>query len=417
MDLTKQLDSKAAKQGKKADTFSLVRTSQAPSLLQLKDVVLATAVDLKRTAPRPVVAPSGVSSKSVSPFSRRPSPPRSATPIPTTSGLSFFKSIADSLKRTNELSNQEVQKLHSQRSTKKTQDAMAMAAEESAKCKAAKEVRKSLTAQLKGFAEKLPPGAYDAENIKPAYLPNSIEPNGIHLPDSNGGHHLRAKSISGSSLASTAFESSLLNRTIRNAGLSTNSIQIEAEWIEQYEPGVYITLVALRDRTRDLKRVCFSRRRFGEHQAETWWSENWDKVYERYNVRSTDKSSNQAGEPHRTEGVENWFKDPEYGLKAIDLSRNNLKGEILSEIENLTSLDSLDLSRNDLCGRIPSSLSQIDGIGALDLSYNNLSGRIPSGRHMDTFGASFFEGNPNLCAPESATNKVAHSSELTKPQL
>lgn len=33
--------------------------------------------------------------------------------------------------------------------------------------------------------------------------------------------------------------------------------QVEAEWIEQYEPGVYITLTALRDGTRDLKRVRF----------------------------------------------------------------------------------------------------------------------------------------------------------------
>ena len=115
MDLIKQLDSKAAaKQGKKADTFSLVRTSQPQSLLQLKDVVLSTAIDLKRTAPRPVLTPSGVSSRSVSPFSRRPSPPRSATPIPTTSGLSFSKSITDSLKKTNELLNQEVLKLRGQ---------------------------------------------------------------------------------------------------------------------------------------------------------------------------------------------------------------------------------------------------------------------------------------------------------------
>lgn len=114
MDLIKQLDSKAAKQGKKAETFSLVRTSQAPSLLQLKDVVLSTAVDLRRPVPRPVLTPSGVSSRSVSPFSRRSSPPRSATPVPTTSGLSFSKSIADSLKKTNELLNQEVQKLRAQ---------------------------------------------------------------------------------------------------------------------------------------------------------------------------------------------------------------------------------------------------------------------------------------------------------------
>lgn len=34
--------------------------------------------------------------------------------------------------------------------------------------------------------------------------------------------------------------------------------------------------------------VC-SRRRFGEHQAETWWSENRDRVYKRYNVWSTAK--------------------------------------------------------------------------------------------------------------------------------
>ncbi|XLR66991.1 hypothetical protein HN51_009576 [Arachis hypogaea] len=138
-------------------------------------------------------------------------------------------------------------------------------------------------------------------------------------------------------------------------------------------------------------------------------------------------------------GVENWFKDPEFSLKVIDLSgnhltgeipkeigylvglnelnlsRNNLKGEIPSEIGNLTSLESLDLSRNDLCGKIPSSLSQIDGIGALDLSYNNLSGRIPSGRHMDTFGASFFEGNPNLCG-EQLNKTCPEDMTVTKPQ-
>ncbi|KAJ1388453.1 Zinc finger, FYVE/PHD-type [Sesbania bispinosa] len=384
MDLIKQLDSKAAKQGKKADTFSLVRASQAPSLLQLKDVVLSTAIDLKRTVPRPVLTQSGVSSRSVSPFSRRPSPPRSATPIPTTSGLSFSKSIADSLKKTNELLNQEVLKLRAQvetlrqrcelqelelqRSAKKTQEAMALAAEESTKSKAAKEVIKSLTAQLKDLAERLPPGVYDAENIRPVYLPNGLESNGIHYPDLNGERHTRAESISGSSLASIGLESSLMNRTegnfpgsygtslyqqsrglvasngtddypdaklpngsgviqassnsvsdtvegrdsghfqddesdmrSRNAALPANSNQIEAEWIEQYEPGVYITLVALRDGTRDLKRVRFSRRRFGEHQAETWWSENREKVYERYNVRSTDKSSNQAA--RRAEGA------------------------------------------------------------------------------------------------------------------
>lgn len=38
---------------------------------------------------------------------------------------------------------------------------------------------------------------------------------------------------------------------------ATTTDHVEAEWIDQYEPGVYITLVALRDGSRDLKRVRF----------------------------------------------------------------------------------------------------------------------------------------------------------------
>jgi hypothetical protein len=39
--------------------------------------------------------------------------------------------------------------------------------------------------------------------------------------------------------------------------ISLSSDQVQAEWIEQYEPGVYITLTTLLDGTRDLKRVRF----------------------------------------------------------------------------------------------------------------------------------------------------------------
>ncbi|XP_022989758.1 PH, RCC1 and FYVE domains-containing protein 1-like [Cucurbita maxima] len=370
MDLIKQLDNKAAKQGKKADTFYLVRSSQAPSLLQLRDVVLSTAVDLRRTAPKPVLTASGVSSRSVSPFSRKPSPPRSATPVPTASGLSFSKSITDGLKKTNDLLNHEVLKLRSQveslrqrcelqelelqKSMKKTREAMAVAAEESGKSKAAKEVIKLLTAQLKDMAERLPPGVYDAEKMRSVHLSNGLESNGVNHLNMNGERHSRSDSLSSYSCASptasdaaawqgsygAAHSSRELSGTnesilqqdridsrdsrLPNSGRAqpasssasvtavgkeleslqdgennsraktsvlANATQVEAEWIEQYEPGVYITLVALRDSTRDLKRVRFSRRRFGEHQAENWWSENREKVYERYNVQNSDKSS------------------------------------------------------------------------------------------------------------------------------
>ena len=53
-------------------------------------------------------------SRTVSPFSRKPSPPRSATPVPTMSGLSVSKNISDSLKKTNELLRHEVLLLRAQ---------------------------------------------------------------------------------------------------------------------------------------------------------------------------------------------------------------------------------------------------------------------------------------------------------------
>ncbi|XP_014499491.1 LRR receptor-like serine/threonine-protein kinase FLS2 [Vigna radiata var. radiata] len=103
------------------------------------------------------------------------------------------------------------------------------------------------------------------------------------------------------------------------------------------------------------------------------------------------------------------------GLVSLNLSRNNLSGEIPSDIGYLSSLESLDLSRNQLYGRIPSSLSQMDFLQNLDLSHNSLSGRIPLARHMDTFDASCFEGNIDLCG-EQLNKSCAGDQTLVKPQ-
>ncbi|CAH2078829.1 unnamed protein product [Thlaspi arvense] len=54
------------------------------------------------------------------------------------------------------------------------------------------------------------------------------------------------------------------------------------------ESGVYITLGILRNGTRFLKRVDFSRRT--AQQAKIWWSENWIKVYGQYNICGIDRS-------------------------------------------------------------------------------------------------------------------------------
>ena len=117
LDLIKILDIKAAKYGKWTDTLSLIGASHVNSLLQLKDIAFAGGSDFRRAVPKAVCI-SAVQSvnplRAVSPFSRKHSPPRAATPLPRTSGRSFSKNIADSLKKTNELLSQEVQKLHAQ---------------------------------------------------------------------------------------------------------------------------------------------------------------------------------------------------------------------------------------------------------------------------------------------------------------
>ena len=81
----------------------------------------------------------------------------------------------------------------------------------------------------------------------------------------------------------------------------------------------------------------------------------------------------------------------------MNLSRNNLSGQILRAIGHLKSLDALNLSRNNLLGQIPSSLTQIDHLNTLYLSSNNLSGKIPTGPQLQSRKVVAYLGNPELC--------------------
>ncbi|KAL7126952.1 hypothetical protein ABFS83_14G221500 [Erythranthe nasuta] len=267
---------------------------------------------------------SRIVSRATSPISRRASPPRSTTPTPTLGGLASPKLVMDDVKMTNDGLSQEVIKLRAQvegltrkaqlqeteleRTTKQLKEAIAVAGEESAKCKAAKEVIKSLTAQLKEMAERLPVGS--ARNIKsPPFTPlspsllNDVSNVSIDLPNGQiNGQELQPYESNnllsnGSSTASNrssvqSRQGSQTEAMMRNGNRTKESdSRNETEWVEQDEPGVYITLTSLSGGLKDLKRVRFSRKRFSEKQAEQWWAENRARVYQVYNIRMVDKSS------------------------------------------------------------------------------------------------------------------------------
>ncbi|XP_052151032.1 putative protein Brevis radix-like 3 [Oryza glaberrima] len=63
----------------------------------------------------------------------------------------------------------------------------------------------------------------------------------------------------------------------------SNASDMEAtEWIEQDEPGVCLTIRELGDGTRELRRIRFSRERFGEDRAKVWWEHNRDRIQAQY---------------------------------------------------------------------------------------------------------------------------------------
>ncbi|CAL5013860.1 unnamed protein product [Urochloa decumbens] len=84
-------------------------------------------------------------------------------------------------------------------------------------------------------------------------------------------------------------------------------------------------------------------------------------------------------------------------LYSLNMSRNHIGGSIPDEIGNLSNLESLDLSWNELSGLIPQSFASLPYLSIMNLSYNDLSGKIPSRIQHETFGENSYLGNVNLC--------------------
>jgi Leucine-rich repeat (LRR) protein len=84
-------------------------------------------------------------------------------------------------------------------------------------------------------------------------------------------------------------------------------------------------------------------------------------------------------------------------LRLLNLSRNELDGQIHVSIANISTLEQLDLAENNLSGCIPQELSQLSWLASLNVSSNNLCGPIPSGKQFNTFTETSFQRNKCLC--------------------
>ncbi|KAL6196938.1 hypothetical protein ACLB2K_032551 [Fragaria x ananassa] len=105
-------------------------------------------------------------------------------------------------------------------------------------------------------------------------------------------------------------------------------------------------------------------------------------------------------------------------LGTLNLSRNHLHGKIPSTVGNMSSLETLDLSHNHLLGEIPQSLSALNYLNHLNLSYNNFYGRIPSGDQLQTLtDPSIYEGNPSLCGFPLSTKCSGDDKPTTSGNL
>ncbi|XP_039818164.1 PH, RCC1 and FYVE domains-containing protein 1-like isoform X3 [Panicum virgatum] len=186
--------------------------------------------------------------------------------------------------------------------------------DEAAKCKAAKDIIKVLSDQCKAISDKLVVGQ-QPENPKITsdinlgqplradlqhYASEKIPTEKFNQLKSTQNHH-QTSSLGDEGYAPPSNPDMPVdgscNHQIGTRTFDINGYITEADApvapvmsngvIEQIERGVYVTFAVSPRGKKDIRRVRFSRKHFGEKEAQQWWEENKSKVYANYGTEQT----------------------------------------------------------------------------------------------------------------------------------
>ncbi|CAJ1944142.1 unnamed protein product [Sphenostylis stenocarpa] len=92
-------------------------------------------------------------------------------------------------------------------------------------------------------------------------------------------------------------------------------------------------------------------------------------------------------------------------MVVLNITRNDFSGEIPQEIGNMNCLMNLDLSYNNFSGMFPASLNKLTELNKFNISYNPfISGEVPSTGQFATFEENSYFGDPLLILPKFIRN-------------
>nr|CAB3464573.1 unnamed protein product [Digitaria exilis] len=285
----KQAETKSVRNEIKPDPMSMMKAPQVPSMLPFNGLAFGGTFGPTSMKPMTMAAAMPMAMPmSPSPLTKKPHPP-ATTPL-------CGKSDTDNLKRTKDVLNEDISKLQSQvnklkqkcdaqeeqlqKTERRAENSASLAAEESSRRNRVLEFIKFLDNELKSIADRVPSEAADSLKALQNHSEIFLSGQGIHPPDitnasGNARAHQRSASMgnlmlaqdgssgnASSSVTSLTSESPchrIMENSLRANGdfAPKHGTHGEVQLIEQFEPGVYVTLIQLRDGTNVFKRVRF----------------------------------------------------------------------------------------------------------------------------------------------------------------